>query len=208
MVLSKSFLAVIVFLSWFVRKDYENPDSGKEKNIFLGIVFLFVLIIVVFLFFTNTLSGFQEYVPALIGGILSMLLFLLSIFGYWRGKAWRYESFEYWLIFSIIFLLISSVFFIPLFNLEYDLMMIFSVFARFLSYFFLLIGFLVSIYELYKREIEYLEELREKNSQLVIAKNSVEEAYMMLRTEKWDLAKESKKSQKDGILQDILNSKK
>jgi hypothetical protein len=189
MVLSKSFLALIFFLSWFVRKDYENKDSGKEKVLILSILFIFITVISIFLLFTNVLSSLSEYVPALIGGILSLLLFIFSIFGYVRNNVWKYEAFEYWLIFSIVFLLISSIFFLPLLNLEYNLMMIFSVFARFLSYIAILIGFLVSIYELYNREFEYMEELKEKNSQLVRAKNSVEEAYMVLRNEKLSLKK-------------------
>ncbi|HCC67717.1 TPA: hypothetical protein DEP90_00685 [Patescibacteria group bacterium] len=208
MVLSKSFLAIIVFLSWFVRKDYENPDKAKEKLIYLGIVLLFTFVISIFLYFTNVISVYQEYIPALIGGILSMLLFVFSILGYWKSRTWRYGSFEYWLIFSLIFLLISTIFFVPLFNLEYDLMIKFSVFARFFSYIFMLVGFLVSIYEMYGRELEYLEELKEKNVRLIQTKNSVEEAYMLLRKEKWNVAKGSEKVKADSILQDVIDSHK
>jgi hypothetical protein len=189
MILSNIFLALVIFFSWFVRKDYQKGNTVKERIVFLSIFFLFLLVLGFFAFFTELLSGYQEYVPALVGGILSMLLYVLSILGYVRSNSWKYESFDYWLIFSIVFILISTFFFVPLFNLEYDLALKFSTFAKLFSYIFLLIGFLVSIYEMFNREMEYLEELKSKNEQLLLAKNKVEEAYMVLRNEKLELKK-------------------
>ena len=191
MILSNIFMALVIFFSWFVRKDYQKGNTMKERLIFLSIFFLLLLILGFFTFFTELLSGYQEYVPALIGGILSMLLYTFSLVGYFRSNSWKYETFDYWLIFSIVFILISTVFFLPLFNLEYDLALKFSTFGKLFSYIFLLIGFLVSIYEMFKREMEYLEELKCKNEQLLLAKNKVEEAYMVLRKEKLDLKKKN-----------------
>lgn len=207
MVLSMSFLAVIFFLSFLVRKEREKGGEKKEKVVYISIVSSFVLMFGIFTLFTNIFSSYHEYVPALIGGILSMLMFVLSILGYWRANTWRYGSFEYWQLFSLIFLLISTIFFLPFLNLEHDLAMKFSVFARFFSYIAMLVGFLVSIYELYDREQDYLRELKEKNELLLKTKGSVEEAYMMLRNEKWDMMRE-KKGKIDSILQDVINSRK
>jgi hypothetical protein len=184
MILSQTFLSILLFISWFVRKDIDNPDIKKERLIYLVIIFLFVILISVFLLLVNGLDGMQDYLPALIGGILSTIIFTFSIIGYLRSRTWVYDSFEYWLIFSLVFLLTSSIFFLPLFNLEYDLLIKFSVFAKFGAYIFILVGFLVSIYEMYLREISYLEDLKLKNEQIITSKNAVEEAYMTLREEK------------------------
>jgi len=189
MVLSKVFLAVIFFLSYIVRKDYENPDEKKEKRISIIIVSIFFVVITAFLLFTNVLSMYQEYLPAIVGGVLSLVMLSFSILGYWRANMWKYEAFEYWAMFSMIFLLISSIFFLPFLNLEYRLLSIFSIFAQFLSYILMLIGFLVSIYEMYSRETEYLKELKGKNETILKAKNSVEDAYLLIRKEKWQIAK-------------------
>lgn len=204
MVLSKSFLAVIFFLAYLVRKDYDNPNNKEEKFISLGVVTFFVILISIFLFFTDALSDYQEYAPAVIGGILSMVMFTFSIFGHLRGPGWKYDTFEYWQIFSIVFLLISTIFFLPFLNLEYDLMILFSVLATFFSYVLLLIGFLVSIYEMYSRESEYLQELRKKNELLLKSKNRVEDAYMILREEKWKIAKGRGGDRVEGILDDVM----
>lgn len=208
MVLAKTFLSIILFLSWFVRKDYEHENSDKEKIIALSVILLFLFAISAFVMFVNVPGGLQDHIPALIGGVLSMLLLLLGIIGYLRTNIWKYESFEYWVIFSMIFLLISTIFFLPFLNLEHELTMIFSVLARFLSYLFILIGFLVSIHEIYAREIEYLEELKEKNEILSKTRNSMEEAYMLLRKEKWDIFKSRGEAIEDSILKDIVKSNK
>ena len=207
MVLSKFFLSVIFFLSYIVRKDYENPDEKKEKRISIIIVSIFILVITVFLLFTNVLSMYQDYLPAIVGGVLSLVMLSFSIFGYWRANIWKYESFEYWAMFSMIFLLISSIFFLPFLNLEYRLLNIFSILAQFLSYILMLIGFSVSIYEMYSREAEYLKELKKKNETILKAKNSVEDAYLLLRNEKWEIARGKGKSKMEGILKDVIDSK-
>ena len=207
MVLSRFFLSVIFFLSYIVRKDYENPDEKKEKRLSVIVVFIFIAVITVFLLFTNVLSAYQDSLPAIVGGILSIVMLSLSILGYWRGNVWKYDSFEYWTMFSIIFLLISSIFFLPFLNLEYSLLSLFSVFAQFLSYILMLVGFLVSIYEMYSREFEYLEGLKEKNEAILKAKNSVEEAYLLLRNEKWEIARGKGKRELEGILKNVIDSK-
>lgn len=70
----------------------------------------------------------------------------------------------------------------------------------------LLIGFLNSVYEMYKREEEYQKELVKKNLILKETKKKVEEAYMLLRSEKWKLTKEKEKDTADKIMQDILKN--
>jgi hypothetical protein len=188
-VLSRSFVALIFFLSYVVYKDYENVNSRREKGIALLIVSIFAVLISLFVLFTNALSGYQQYQPAVVGGILSMLMMSFSIFGYLRGKVWRYEALEYWTIVSISFALLSTILYLPFFNLEYDLMMGLSSLAMLLSYIFLFIGFLVSIYELYQRESENIKRLKEANELLLKSKSSVEEAYLELREEKQKLVK-------------------
>jgi hypothetical protein len=196
-VLSRSFTALIFFLSYIVARDYENVNSKREKGIALLIVSIFVVLISFFVLFTNVLSGYQQYLPAVVGGILSMLMMSFSIFGYLRGKVWRYEALEYWTIVSISFALLSTIFFLPFLNLEYDLMMGLSSLAMLLSYIFLFIGFLMSIYEVYQRESEDLKKLKEANKLLLKSKSSVEEAYLKLRTEKMELVKNQSKKGKN-----------
>lgn len=64
-----------------------------------------------------------------------------------------------------------------------------SVLAQFFGYIALLLGFLNSIRELYLKEIENQKELE-------FTKRKVEEAYMTLREEKWNLLGEKKEEGK------------
>ena len=81
-------------------------------------------------------------------------------------------------------------------------MMNLSVWARFFAYLGLLIGFLNSIYEMFQKEIATQKELEEKNKIIGETKSKVEEAYFLLREEKWSLARS--KGSADKILKDIV----
>jgi hypothetical protein len=50
------------------------------------------------------------------------------------------------------------------------------------------------------REQQYLESLRKKNELLLKSKNNIEEAYMLLRKEKWQIARGK------GKVKDILKN--
>ena len=59
--------------------------------------------------------------------------------------------------------------------------------------------------QIIRKEIEIQKELAEKNKQLDETKAKVEEAYLMLRQEKWDMARS--KGSVDKILKDVLKKK-
>lgn len=80
-----------------------------------------------------------------------------------------------------------------------------STIAKFISYLVLLVGFLYSIYEMYKSEEDTQRELTRRNLLLTETKKKVEEAYMILRDEKWAITKS--KDSVDEILKDILKKK-
>ena len=60
----------------------------------------------------------------------------------------------------------------------------------------MLVGFLNSIYELYQKEVLIQQELERKNKLLDETKKKVEEAYLVIRKEKWDLVSGKKKISK------------
>jgi len=130
------------------------------------------------------------------------MVYILTLIGYLRGKGMYYRSFDFWILLSLSFGILSQIFFLPFLNIEYYLMLDLSTLAKFLSYTTLLFGFLYSIYEMYKSEEMAQKELIRKNLILSETKKKVEEAYMILRNEKWALTKQSGSA--DKILKDIL----
>lgn len=207
-VISKTFLAVLMFLSWFLSKK-ENPSGNKnqkqELKLMILVVVSFMLFLGVFVYLMVT-GIFVESLWVIILGLISLMLLVLTLLGYLFNKGWLYDDFNYWIIFLLSFLILSQIFYLPFFNLEYFNMMNLSVCARFFAYLGILTGFLNSIYVMYKKEVEIQEELKKKNKELDETKSKVEEAYLVLRQEKWDIAKT--KGTADKILKGILDGEK
>ncbi len=184
-VLSRSFLALLLFLSWFVKRSDEKMSNKKKRRqelLIMAIVAIcFFLFLGVFVFLMLRGVTVDSFIVVIVG-LLSLMLLILALLGYLFNRGWLYEDFNYWIIFMLCFLVLSQVFYLPLFNLEYTNMVNLSVWARFFAYLGLLVGFLNSIYVMYRREKETQLELEE-------TKSKVEEAYLVIQKEKWDLVR-------------------
>jgi hypothetical protein len=206
-VLSKTFLAVVMFISWLVgRKKIEGTKNAKKKELLLMALvgMSFIVFIGAFLYLT-IIGVVVDSLMVIVVGLISLMLLILALLGYLIGKGWVYEDFNYWIIFLLSFLILSQIFYLPFFNLEYANMMNLSIWARFFAYIGLLIGFLNSIYGMFQKEVIIQKELASKNRQLDQTKAKVEEAYLMLREEKWSLARS--KGSVDKILKDVMKKK-
>jgi hypothetical protein len=203
-VISKVFLSVLMFVSWFVNRNSNktNRTTKKQERLLMTIVSIcFVIFVGVFLYLM--VKGIQvDSLAVIIIGLISLMFLLLAIVGYLLDRGWLYDNFNYWIIFLLAFLVLSQIFYLPLFNLEYMNMMNLSVWARFFAYLGLLIGFLNSIYEMFQKEIATQKDLEEKSKMIEETKAKVEEAYLLLREEKWSLARS--KGSADKILKDIV----
>lgn len=196
-ILSRAFLSLILFFSWIFgkRELREKNSKWNEKRIMLFVVGMFVL-------FSGVVASFvlsnviEDSLWVVFAGIITLMFLLLSFIGYMFQKEWQYDNFQFWLIFAISFLLLSQIFFLPFLNLEYYNMMNLSIWAKFFAYVALLVGFLNSIYELYQKEVLIQQELERKNKLLDETKKKVEEAYLVIRKEKWDLVSGKKKISK------------
>ena len=201
-VFSRLFLSLIFFLSWLFLIEENKEKKLNEKLVFLGFFVILSIFIVLLSVFSEIFSTQSEYILAIIVQTISMMVYVLTLIGYMRSGGIYYRNFDFWLIFSLTFAILSQIFFLPFLNIEYYLMLNLSTLAKFFSYLVLLIGFLHSIYEMYKSEENIQKELLKKNLILTETKKKVEEAYMVLRSEKWELGK--KKGSADKILKDIL----
>lgn len=203
-VFSKTFLSILMFGSWFVSKKNvkrAKKERKQERTLMSLVVAMFLLFMGVFIFLM--LSGVQvESFVVIIVGLFSLMLLFLALIGYLSNKEWLYDDINYWIIFLLAFLILSQIFYLPFFNLEYSNMMNLSVWARFFGYLGMLVGFLNSIYTMFQREIVIQKELAKKNKQLDETKAKVEEAYLILREEKWSLARS--KGSVDKILKDVI----
>jgi len=198
--LAKVFLASLFLISWFVIRKKKGRGRKKELEL-MGIVCLtFVLFVATFIILLLRGVEVDSFIVVLIG-LFSLLLYILSLLGYLFKKGWLYDDFNYWIIFTLSFLILSQIFYLPFLNLEYIHMINLSTWAHFIAYVGMLVGFLNSIYMMYQREKETQQELEEKNLLLDKTKAKVEEAYLTLREEKWELV--NKKGGLGSILKEI-----
>ncbi|HBB64837.1 TPA: hypothetical protein DCZ77_02610 [Patescibacteria group bacterium] len=205
-VLSRVFLSFVFFLSWIMTKEEYMVRAVKEKLAFVAILFAISTFVIVVSTFSNLFVGLEAYTFAIVMQTLALMFYLLTLIGYTRSRGMYFRNFDFWIIFSLTFSILSQIFFLPYLNLEYELMLNLSTLAKFISYTILLIGFLSSIYEMYKSEEKAQLELKRKNLLLTLTKRKVEEAYMILRQEKWELTKGKSKRKTDKIFKDILRN--
>ena len=206
-VLSRVFLSLIFFLSWLLMKEEYRAKAFKEKLAFVGLLFSISAFISIVSIFSNLFEGLETYTFAIVMQTAALMIYLLTLVGYTRSRGMFYRNFDFWIIFALSFSILSQIFYLPYLNLEYELMINLSTLAKFISYTILLIGFLHSIYEMYKSEEKAQRDLKRKNALLILTKQKVEEAYLVLREEKWKLTKDSKKKKTDKIFKDILKNK-
>jgi len=199
-VLGKAFLALLFLISWFVIRKKKGRGRKKELEL-MGIVCLtFILFVATFIILLLRGVEVDSFIVVLIG-LFSLLFYILSLLGYLFNKGWLYDDFNYWIIFTLSFLILSQIFYLPFLNLEYIHMVNLSTWAHFIAYVGMLVGFLNSIYMMYQKEKEIQQELEEKNILLDKTKAKVEEAYLTLRKEKWDLV--NKKGGLGSILKEV-----
>ncbi len=201
-VLSRFFLALILFLSWIFMREEHREKCLNERLVLFGLLVIFSVFVVFLTVFSQIFVNMKEYMFAIVLQTISLMIYIFTIFGYLRSRGIYYRSFDFWLIFSLTFGILSQIFFLPFLNIEYYLMLNISTLAKFFSYLILLLGFLYSIYEMYKSEEQAQKELLGKNLILQETKKKVEEAYLVLRNEKWEMSKG--KGSVDSILKDIL----
>jgi len=198
--LGKAFLASLFLISWFVIRKKKGRGRKKELEL-MGIVCLtFILFVATFIILLLRGVEVDSFIVVLIG-LFSLLLYILSLLGYLFNKGWLYDDFNYWIIFTLSFLILSQIFYLPFLNLEYIHMVNLSTWAHFIAYIGILVGFLNSVYMMYQKEKEIQQELEEKNILLDKTKAKVEEAYLTLREEKWELV--NKKGGLGSILKEI-----
>ena len=114
---SRYFLSILMFLSWWVWR--RRSKLGAQDNISEGSVYATVitLTIVDFLFFFLYPLP-RAYYPELPFGrpeeFVSALFFGAALFGYLSKGHWKHDSFEHWVVLSLIVGLASQILFMPL----------------------------------------------------------------------------------------------
>ena len=98
----------------------------------------------------------EEFIPA--------IFFLLALFGYLKKGHWKTDSFEHWLILSLIVNVMGQVMFMSFSGSLFDTMFDSAHLLKKISYIFVLVGLLINIYIVYKKSEQYTKQLSETNN--------------------------------------------
>jgi PAS domain S-box-containing protein len=149
---SRLFLSVLLWLSWvFWRREVRRGEAGSVPE---SLVYLIVSIwtLACFFFFAfvplprayDPIPVFhrpQEFIPA--------IFYLFALVGYLRKGRWKSDTFEHWLVLSIIVGFVSQAVFMSTSGKLYDAMFDAAHLLKKLSYICTLVGLIAAMYQLF-----------------------------------------------------------
>ncbi|MFT5377867.1 MAG: PAS domain S-box-containing protein [Candidatus Latescibacterota bacterium] len=172
-----SWLASRVFLSQFLCLSYlawrREQRAGEGDSRFLNEKIIYAaaaamtMVFFVFLSFVPLLPAYYdffffhrpaEFVPA--------LFFLAALAGYLHKGQWRTNQIEHWLVLALVVSVVSQIAFMPLSEQLFDPMFDAAHLLKKTSYVLVLVGLVISIYQLHKNEVEHALQLQRANEGL------------------------------------------
>ncbi|MFA5634077.1 MAG: hypothetical protein WCY00_01550 [Candidatus Dojkabacteria bacterium] len=111
-IISRTILTLTFFLVWFLNERKRDEKVDKREEIAKRILMVFlILIFFCFLFFLSWRSIFVRSYTSLIFSSIILMFLTISLVGNMFLKEWRYRDFNFWILFSLAFLIVSEVFF-------------------------------------------------------------------------------------------------
>ncbi|MCH8961428.1 MAG: PAS domain S-box protein, partial [Bacteroidetes bacterium] len=162
-VASRFFLSLMLFLSWWAwHKEKELGEARWFNNRTVQSI-AGGLTVASFLFFAFVPLP-RAYYPELFFGrpeeFVPGLFFLLALIGYVRKGHWKTDPFEHWLVLSIIVGLVGQVVFMSFSYHLFDGMFDIAHSLKKVSYVFVLVGLLISMYHLFRQAEDSVEEIK------------------------------------------------
>lgn len=176
---SRTFLSVLLFSSWVAWRWEQKHWGEKRINDYMVHSCIALLTLSSFAFFALTPLP-RAYYPELFFGrpeeFVPALFFLLALVGYLRKGKWKVDSFEHWLVLSLIVSVVTQMVFMSfsfhLFDFAFDA----AHLLKKVSYIYVLIGLLVSVHYLFRQVEEGKIALQKQNVALRQAKEASESA--------------------------------
>ncbi len=152
-VASRMYLSILLALSWYLwYRSRHEPESRPNQQRVFGVaaittiagMLLFALIPLPSLIYADA------WLPRPVD-LLPGLFFLIALVGYLNKGNWRTDSFEHWLVLSLIVGFMMQMFFMSFSGQIYDLEFNAAHLFKKLSYILVLIGLMVSLRETYQQ---------------------------------------------------------
>ncbi len=176
-VASRQFLSVFMFLSWLAwLREHHLGEAGRisERSVYL---FAGLLTLVCFAFFAFTPlppAYYPNYLFHRPQEFLSALFFLAALVGYLHKGDWRHDTFEHWLVLSLVIGFVGQTVFMPwsgvLWDMEFDI----AHMLKKASYICVLTGLLANMYMAFRLQEERGNAMALMNSIVATANQSAD----------------------------------
>ena len=153
---SRIFLSLLMWLSWVFRK---RDDGGRaagpirERRVYATVAALALACYAV----VAIVPMPTAYHPALVFSrpqeLVPALFFLLALIGYFRKGRWRTDSFEHWLMLSLVVGIMAQAMFMSHSTRLYDTMFNAAHVLKIVSYLCVMVGLLFSLQRLFSESL-------------------------------------------------------
>jgi len=171
---SRTFLAILMFLSYWAWRREEKDGTGtfSEQKVYLATAVLTIISFLFFAFVPLPRAYYPEYIIGRPQEFISALFFLLALGGYLHKGKWKEDAFEHWLVLSLIVGFMGQAMFMPFSHSLFDAMFDSAHVLKKLSYICVLSGLLISMYAIFRREVNHSLALENANVSLIYCKRA------------------------------------
>ncbi len=181
---SRTYLAIIMLVGWWAWR-HEWRDGRRRaisaSTVCLGVGALFLFTFAVFAFVPLPRAYYPEFSVGRPEDFLAGIIFGIALWGHLAKGKWRTEVVEHWIVLSLIVGCVSQIFLMPFSFSLFDRMFDAAHLAKIGSYGCVLVGMLVSMYDLFHRATKASARLSVSNQQLSESKALVQAKQTLLQ---------------------------
>ena len=151
---SRLFLSVLLWMSWVAwrREERFGPAARvSEATVYSWVAVMTLASFLFFAFVPLPRAYFPELALHRPEELVPALFFLLALIGYLRRGRWRTDTFEHWLVLSLIVGVIGQAAFMSFSHRLFDTMFDAAHLLKKVSYILVLSGLMISMYFLFRR---------------------------------------------------------
>jgi len=156
---SRFFLSVSLWLSvqaWRREPRTRQPEKISRRLKYLAVGSFISLIVLILAFFTMPRKYYPEITAYGLEELIPAVFFLLAFIGYVRKGLWKDDIFEHWLLLALIISFVSQAMFMSFSGGFFDGMFHAGHLLKNVSYFFVLVGLVISMSHVLKEEAQEL----------------------------------------------------
>ena len=212
---SRVFLSLMLFLSWYARIREERKGelakiNVKRLTILASLLVFLCLILISFLPLPRVY--YEEFFMGRPQELIAALFFLLALAGYYKRGSWKTDFFDFWMILSLIAGFVLQAFYMSFSRTLFDPFFDAAHVLKIISYIFVLVGLLISMYHLFRDAEESRKKMAAQNMDLLKMQREVELKTMQLSGQIKDMKRQNQQLEETQkiafkLVKDIGNAK-